>query len=179
MKKIMTEWRQRLLQRRQQFETWWHDLGLRERKMIIAATIFIGILIAYEGIWSPYHAYIASLRTRILAQQKTLVWMQKADREITAIAKHHQPNKTIDSPVALLSHLQQQIALAGFNLQLKNLKQTANDAVQLTLTKVDFNQLMKMLIQMMQTDAIIIQQATIVATETSGIVNADLILSLT
>lgn len=172
------EWRAKIHEWRNKFNDWWEPLAPREKQVVIIGSIIVGLLILYYLIWSPYLNHMNNLRENIVSQEKNLAWMQTANNEIDRIAGQDSNKNKITSPVALLGLLQQQINQAGLSTQLTQLKQASDDSVEMHFQKVSFDALMKMLITAIKGQAITINQVAVVASDTPGIVDADIRLGL-
>mgnify|MGYP001226923991 CR=1 FL=1 len=156
----------------------WANLAMREKRMVTAGGAFLGIFIVYQWIWTPLLNHVATLRNRIAANQKTLVWMQSADKAIQKMEGRTNIKAKRTSPVGLLSLLQKQINHAGLEQQLIQLKQTTNDSVEMHFQKVEFDKLLKLLMTVVKEQSVFISQMSVTAENTPGLVNADIILKL-
>jgi type II secretory pathway component PulM len=151
----------------------WSHLSLKEKQAVIIGSSVLMLFILYQCIWMPVLGSLANMRQRITASQKTLVWMQAADKTMqgSEIVQH----KTI-SLVALLSEMQKQIKLAGLEPYLGELKQAVNESVEMHFQKVEFDKLVVFLMAMTREYPISITQMTVNAQDTPGVVNADLMV---
>ncbi|WP_172622693.1 type II secretion system protein GspM [Aquicella siphonis] len=158
---------------------WWMSLAARERQAMTAAGALLVLFIIYQWIWSPYLEYVNQLRKRIASDQETLVWMQAADQEIQKIESQSKGKAKSSSPVALLSQIQKQINQAGLDQSLSQLKQASNDSIEVHFQKVDFEKLMTLLVKILKEQSVSVTQFSVTASdETTGIVNADMIIKL-
>jgi len=155
---------------------WWNPLAEREKRALMIGGIALGVFLFYALIWSPYLNRIADLRAHLPAQQKTLHWMQTADKEIRQLESEHTPKTAALSPVELLAYLQKQLTTAG--LDASQLKQISNDAVQMQLQKVDFDRLIGFLIKVAQEQSVSITQMSVMADGSQGLVNAGITLKI-
>lgn len=81
------------------------------------------------------------------------------------------PNK-ITSPVQLMGILKKEIARSGFEKNIVQLKQVANDSVEMQVQKVAFDKLMRMLVDISKTQSASITQMSTTAEAEPGIVSA-------
>ncbi|OGT42634.1 MAG: hypothetical protein A3F42_07025 [Gammaproteobacteria bacterium RIFCSPHIGHO2_12_FULL_37_34] len=153
---------------------WWLTLALRERKIITIGSCVAMILIVYAGIWSPWLNHIAFMRERVKTNQQVLSWMQSADQEIQKINK--QTDHKIISPIILLTLLQKQMSQFGLEKNLTQLKQATNETIDMHFQKVEFDQLIRLLLFVTKQYAVSISQVTAIAEGTPGLVNADVVL---
>lgn len=174
----MNEWQVKLNEMRAKFKEWWQPLAMREKQAVAIGVSVVAIFIIYALIWSPLLNAAAAMRGRIQSEQKTLLWMQAADREIEKVEKQTQNKNNIIAPVALLSLLQQQIDAAGLGQTLTQLKQASNDSIEMHFQKVSFDKLIKLLTKTLKEHAVSITQMSVVADATPGAANVDVVLKL-
>lgn len=155
---------------------WWNALAERERRTLTIGGLLAALFLFYALIWSPYLNRVADLRKQILAQEKTLSWMQTADKEIRKLESEHTPKAEALSPVELLAYLQKQLTDSG--LTAAQLKQISNDSVQMQFQKVDFDRLIGFLIKVAQAQSVTITQMSAMADVSPGVVNADVTLKI-
>lgn len=159
-------------------QEWWGHLAARERQAIRLGGMLLAIFILYQCIWSPLLTHVAFLRKEIDLQQKTLVWMQSADKAIRLLENHKKDKNKQTSPVMLLSFLQQQINQAGLQSQLSQLNQASNDTIEMHFQKVPFDSLIRLMILITKEQPVSISQFSVVADNVPGMVNADVIFHL-
>jgi type II secretory pathway component PulM len=157
---------------------WWASLALREKRAVTLGGSLLGIFIVYQFIWTPYTNYIGEMRDRIQKNEKMLVWMQSADKEIRKIeAQSKNQNKPV-ALVVLLGLLQKQINTASLEQYLTLLKQASNESIEMHFQKVDFDKLMRLLTAIIKEHSVSISQMSAIALNEPGIVNADIVLKL-
>jgi len=155
---------------------WWINLALREKQAVMAGSILLGLFIVYQWMWTPYLNHIASMREKITHDQKTLLWMQSADQAIQKVeSKSIAKNKPV-SLVVFLSQMQKQIKQSGLGQFLTQLKQSGNESIEIHFQKVEFEKLIKFLTTVMKTYPVSISHLTLVAADSSGYVNADIVI---
>jgi len=157
---------------------WWSTLAEREKKAVALAGSVLVIALFYLLIWSPYLSRVASLRKHLTAQKQTLLWMKKADKEIERLGEPSQSNKAATTPIALLAYLQKEITAAGLEGSLSELKQADNEAVELQFGKVNFDRLMKLLLQVAKDQPVVISRMSVKADTAPGLVSARLSFKL-
>jgi len=151
-------------------------LAKREQLALVIGSAAVVLFILYELIWSPYLNAVANLRNRITDEQKTLQWMQSADRNMQhmqAVATNNQL-----SPVALLGVLQKEINSAGLSGELTGLKQSSSNAVQMNFQKVEFDKLIALLIKVIKQENVTISQMSVTADAAPGLVTGEIVLNL-
>lgn len=163
----------------QKFKVWYAALEPREQRAVKVGGIALAIAFFYFGIWSPFLGRVDALRKRIVSDQKTLVWAKQADARIQQLSgAANVASAQVLTPVALLSLLQDQIKRADLQDALKDMKQAANDSIQLQFKNVSFDRLIKMLMSVMQNSTVTITQFSAVAAKTPGMVDANILLGL-
>ncbi len=163
----------------QKFKVWYASLELREQRAVKVGGTALAIAVFYFGIWSPFLGRVEALRKRIVTDQKTLVWAKQADQRIKELSgAASTASSQVMTPVALLSMLQDQILQSDLKDALKDMKQAANDSIQLQFKNVSFDRLMKMLMSVLQNSSVTITQFSAVAEKTPGMVDANILLGL-
>lgn len=157
-------------------QEWWFNLSLREKQTVslgIAVTI---MALLYGLVWSPLHHRVSALREQIQHQQQLLSWMQTTDQQIQAAAKMTQLATVTHNPASWLSIAQDSIKQTPLAKNLTQLVQADNDSVKLTFQQVDFDLLMSWLTELWHQQGLVINQLTVTAGSTPGIVEAEFIL---
>jgi general secretion pathway protein M len=172
------DWMRRFNEYRAKFETWFDSLAEREKQIVTFGGIGVALLIIYALIYSPLVSHAAYLRDKIQTEQKTLIWIQAADKQIQAIEGQGKNKGKSVSPVLMLSILQKHITQAELDRNLTQMKQASNDSIQLQFQKVVFDKLITMLTAVMKENSVTISQMSVTAGSTPGIVNADIMIVL-
>lgn len=159
------------------FKEWYAALQPRERKMVNIGSGVVVVAIFYLGIWSSFLNRVDNLRTSMDKDLKTLAIMQGLDKQLQAVEGGGEARSAL-TPVALLALLQQQVKQAGIKDALSDLKQDTNDSIQMQFKNVSFDQLMKLLIDVIKNNRVTISQFSAQATATPGLVNASVAISL-
>lgn len=160
-------------------KVWWSQLEQREQRMLTIGGVALALFILYAGIWSPITNHLADMRTSIVKDQKTLQWMQSADKEISHLEGESKQQKAKSvTPVELLSIMQKTIEEAGLTLSLKQAKQSSGDSIVLHFQKADFDRLMALLIITLKEQNVTVTQFSAIAAGTQGVVNADVTLKI-
>ncbi len=159
-------------------KTWWSQLARREQQALAIGGVAVAFFILYAGIWMPIQSHLENMRVSIVKDQKTLVWMETADKEISSMEGQgkQQQKKTI-TPVELLSVVQSTIEEAGLTPSLKQAKQSSSDAIALHFQKADFDRLIALLIITLKEQNVNVTQFS-AAADAPGVVDADLTLKI-
>lgn len=157
----------------------WHSrLEPREQRMVNIGGTALAAAILYFGIWSPFLTRVDNLRTTIAGEQKTLAWMKDAEDKIKQFSSENNPDRKNVTPVALLSELQDAVNQAGMKDAMTQMKQASNESVQMEFKNVSFDQLMKLMINVLKTNQVTITQFNANALTTPGMVDAGIIISM-
>lgn len=157
---------------------WWRSLALREKRIVTLGMIFISFFILYVSIWSPLLNQLSAMRAKIKTQEKTLAFLQMADREIANIKNEGSSQQKTLSPVSLLSTLQKQIRSAHLDQSLIQMKQASQNTVELQFEKVEFDAFLKMLLSIIQEERVSVSQLSVTASATPGIVTASVVFKI-
>jgi len=155
----------------------WLRLSANEQRTVRIGGTALLVLMIYQFIWSPLLLKIDTLRKQIVAEQHTLTQLQSMDAEIKQLAKNGPKPIAINSPVMLLSYLQNQINQAGLAGQLTELKQATNNAIEMHFQKIAFDALATLIMQMTKEAAIHVAQFSVKAETAPGVVNADIVIN--
>jgi general secretion pathway protein M len=162
----------------QKIKEWYEQLAIREKRAVTFGGIALGIFLIYAVIWSPLNTSAQNARVHLAEKQKTLRWMQAADQQIQAASGAVLQQNKIDTPVALLSFLQEKINKAGLSSYLSNLKQTNTDAISLSFQKIGFDKLMQFMINMLKEQPMTVTALSVTPSDTLGMVNVDMTVSV-
>lgn len=162
----------------QKCKEWHAALELRERRAVNVGGVALVFAVFYFGIWSPFLGRVDALRKHMVSDQKTLAWMQQADQKIKQVSGIASPAGKQMTPVALLAFLQAQVSQVGLKDAMKEMKQAANDSIQMQFKSVSFDQLMKLLIDVLKNSHVTVTQFSATADKAPGMVNADILLGL-
>lgn len=170
---------ERIKEYKAKFKEWWEPLAPREKQAVTIGGAVLGLFILYAGIWSPFLNHLDTMRSRITSEQKTLLWMQAADKELQKATGQTQERRKVSSPVVLLSDLQKLVEQMGLAQNLTDMKQSSNDSIALRFQKVEFDKLVKMLIALVKAESVNISQMSVKAVNGApGAVDADLEIKL-
>ena len=82
------------------------------------------------------------------------------------------------TPIILLGILQKQTSDENLEKAMTQLKQVSSDSVLIQFQKVEFDKLMPLLMKVVKEQAVSINQLSVIATKTQGLVNADITFKL-
>jgi type II secretory pathway component PulM len=157
----------------QELITRWEKLHLREKRFIALGLLAMMLLIVYALIWAPIANKAASLRNQIEKDGKLLAWMRSADKRVQSLEKHLKPSGT--SSKSLLGLIQDEINQT-FAKNVSALRQADSESIQLNLTHVSFDEMIKWLIQVWQKQGLQITRMNVVPASETGLVNAEMVI---
>lgn len=159
-----------LLQRGQ---VWWRALQPRERLLIGAATATITLLLLYFVLWAPLNRDLARLRVETPKAAEQLAWMRSQAGRVKQL-RAGAPSQVKGG--GLLSYVEQSATTFDVKPHIKRLEPEGNNAVRLVVDGVAFNTLVTWLANLHKQGGIRIDNATLEAQATPGVVNARLLL---
>lgn len=160
------------------FKEWWLNLALREKQMVALGGCTLFIIIFYFFIWSPFTNHLDNLRHDIQTSQQLLMWMQASNKKILTIENQQKKQKSrLKIRGSLLGIIQKRANQSPLAKNISFIQQADNNAVQLQFKNVNFDQLMSWLIQLWQTQGIVISQMSVTPVSAQGIVEAEVVLA--
>ena len=160
-----------------QFKAWWLTLAIREKKMVAVGSLAAAILIFYEGIISPYFSYLQVLRERLITSQKTLAWMQRADKTLHDVRSEQEQTQLI-SPVMILSVIENKVKQAKLQPFVSQLKQTSPHTIEMHFEKIEFDKCMQLLLSLVKEQRVVVTQFAAIADATPGVANVDVVMEI-
>lgn len=153
---------------------WWSNLSLRDKRILSISSALCIVFVFARLLMLPLFGLADTMRQRFQTEQATLTWMRKTDGEIQKISHQDiRKNQTL-TPVILLGVLQKQITKAGLQAYLTQLKQINHESITMHFQKVEFDQLMKLLVTILNEQNVSISQMSAVSITTPGLVNAEI-----
>lgn len=154
-------------------KTYWDTLNLRERWMLGVGGVFCFFVLLYWLILAPLSNAVQDKSRQLIEKRDTLVWMQQV---------RHQ-RETAKAPLSLtssklLSVLAAQLKSTSFRRFPYQLQQTGSGDIQLTFDRVPYNALVTWLWSVNKRYAFTIKQFTAERTDTSGVVNAMVVITV-
>lgn len=134
-------------------------MNIREKVILSSGGILSIILIGYGWVWLPYQAELKTLQTRKIEYQNDLAWMQQAALQLKSSEKN------------LTTILQQRLQNNA------TITQPDNKTLHIKFEQVDFNSLIKLLVDLHQQYNLSATNIT-VETNNAETVKAQLILPL-
>ncbi len=155
---------------------WWLGLQVSERRTLSVGGIILSISLVYFGLWEPFQSKVNLLEKTVATNQSLSVWMDKSAAEVIRL------QGTSGSPVAtknnrsLLSIVDQTAKRAGLGKVVKRVEPDGQDDVRVWLEQASFDDMMRWLLTIEQSNGISVKSITIDRQKQDGLVNARLSL---
>lgn len=158
-------------------KNWWQNLALREKQAVLLGGLLLILLIFYSFIWLPLSNSADNLRNKIHHNQELLLWMQDTDEKMQAIEHNlKQPSQTRLAS-SLLSLVQHELQKSPINNAVSQLRQAENNAVQMHVEKVSFDELITWLTTMWQNFGLLVTEINVMLSGQVGMVQGEITLN--
>jgi len=157
---------------------WWQRLSLRERWLVGGGGAVAVVLLLYALVWSPFQRDLHNLRQAVAAQRSEIAWMRAAAEELKRL-HGAQPLGTFGprtSGRSLLTLVDQTAKQSGLGAALTRVEPQGSDKLRIRLENVAFDQMIRWLGVLAQEYGVAIDSAVVDREDTSGLVNARLVL---
>lgn len=149
-------------------QQWYASLADRERKTVLYGGVAAVVLLVLGGIWK-LGAAVDSAEARVETKRADLAWMQAVAPRLRAM-----PAQSPDEPLPLLvDRTARDAGLAG---ALSGSDPAGPGALRVRLQGASFDQMVVWLGRLQQERGIVVDSASVDATESEGLVNASLVL---
>ncbi len=153
---------------------WYEGLMPRERRLVVAGSVVLLLLILYLAVVSPISAAHAQLMRDVHAKRQLLAYINNAAPRLEAQSSgatgHLPPGQSVFA--ALSSAIQS----SPISSAVQRLEQTGDGGVRLSLSGVRFDDLARWLSSIQNQDGIVATRANIEQAANPGAVNATLTL---
>jgi general secretion pathway protein M len=147
----------------------WNALPLRTRRLILAGTVAIAATLLYAVAWLPLERDLVRLRTGVPLEAEQLNWM----RVQAPVAKAMRA-KTTGTAGAPIPGIEQSALTHGMRSYITRLEAEGSAGARVTLEAVPFNALIAWISELQAAQGLIVEETTINAHATPGVVNAQL-----
>lgn len=152
----------------------WLQLSQRERKVALIAMTILALLIYFFVIFVPLSASIEDSQQRFKANTELLGWMQQAQSQLRTNRTSSEVTK--ESPASLLTIIDQSIKGSPIETISPDIKQVQTNQVQITLTAIQFDQLLNWLEKLSKQYHLTIVKITLKRAAEEGIVSSSITL---
>jgi len=143
--------------------TWWQQLNLREKKLVLAMGSLVVIFILYSFIWQPLNDNIAKTEKKLARQQQLLSWVQ----ENTQRFQQAKSNGTKQANGSLSSIVNRTASSNKINI---TRMQPQGDNIQVWIDEIAFNQLLQWLEQLSTREGLRVTNIDLSDVEQAGVV---------
>jgi len=153
---------------------YFNTLDARERNLIIAMLVLLGLFIPYQFIWKPFSENLDNTKVRVQSQKKQLITMQQQASEIKSL--RGTSNITTQPGRQFLNNLINTTARRnGLSSALKTKADSSNN-VRVSMDNVPFDNVMRWLDQLVTGSGVIVTKLTVDRQPTVGRVNVSVYL---
>ncbi len=153
-------------------KAWFAELQPRERMMVIAGAIALGILIFYAAVWDPLVSGASSKAAAAEEQQKLLQWMQKSAEEVKRLHPAGSAAAQLPPGQSLLGVIDQTSKSANLGGAVKRVKPEGENKVSVWLEDASFDDTMLWLENLHRTFGVDVDNIVVDRKTTPGRVDA-------
>jgi len=157
-------------------KAWLESLGSRERMMLIAGAILLGLLLFYVLLLAPIRASYYALQESVAEQRDTVVWMQGSAQTIQRLRSSGGAAVKGLGERSLLSVTDSTARAGGLGPALKRVEPEGGNSVRVWLEGAPFDVLIKWLGTLSTQHGVDANTVSLERNETAGLVNARLTL---
>lgn len=153
---------------------YWQNLSAREKNLLLGLVGFIVLLLLYFVVYNPIASYMSDFRAQVAYQKQLAQWLQnsaKTIQTIPAIQNNPSTNQNLATTIATSIN---KFALKEYLL---NLKTETNKSILLQFQNVPFDNLLRYITYLWQSEQIKTSAIEVIATKSPGIVNVALIVT--
>ncbi len=150
--------------------TWWEGISLRERLIVIVASIAAFYVLLDLILIQPVLGQRQQLIEDVAQAREDLAWIQQAVQKIPSGS--NSAAKALKGSIA--TYVDGQITRSGLKKNLQQMTPILKHSVRVRLSDVDFNKLLNFLLALEA--SIEIEEVRILPQSNSGVVNASLVL---
>lgn len=155
---------------------WLSKYSSREQAIIIGLCVLVLIWFVYLFLLNPFLKYQTRIQQDTVNQQETLLWMQNAVKEYRQLSGSQSGGMgSSGSVVVILESLISQAQLGNP----QRIEPNGNNKAMVEFDNVPFDQLIALVGNLSEQSGIVLTQANIKRTKTSGVVAATLTLERT
>ncbi len=152
----------------------YYNLNVRERYMVLAMVIAIGIFIPYQFLWTPFIDGKADAKARVMKQRLQFQEMQQMAGEI----------KQLKGGASIATRSGKQFIFGAINNAAKkfgiasaiNVKGDSEDRVRVNMENVSFDNVMKWLDELQYRQGLAIITFNVERSDAQGLVKANVVL---
>lgn len=156
----------------EQFE----NLNARERYMVIAAAVIVGLFLLYVAIWLPAHARVERMEKSVQEQRQLLQWMKTASAEAVKLRTAHNISGAPKTGSSLLALVDQTAKSRKLGPALKRIEPKGEGSVRVQLENAVFDDMITWLDSLQRSYGVTVDTVTLDKQDAPGKVTVNLIL---
>ena len=159
-----------------ELRTWYEGLNTRERRLVLAVAIVIGVFIPYQLIWEPFQSSVDDMEERVTAKRKELADVQRMGQEVQQLRAQSgvRARPAGRQPLLTMADSTARRQLAG---AVENVKEEGSDGVRVQLKNARFDDVMRWLDGLQTTQGVVVREIS-VNRQAPGQVSGRVILEL-
>ena len=157
-----------------QIRQWLDGLAPRERNLVYAAAVLLGIAVVYFAVVLPVTSAARHREARIVQKTGDLAWMRQVAPQVMAAAAAGGGTASDESLVVLVDRTARE---SGIGSSIRDQTPAGQNGLQLRLEGAPFDLLMAWLANLQQQHGVRVDGAIIGAANAPGLVNANLTLA--
>ncbi len=159
---------------------WWSGLNQREQRLLIIGGAALLLTLIYLLVVEPLFKHMQSLESSVGDQSELLQWMQESEQQINVLRRNQ--GNTSGRPAAnrggsLLALVDQTAKRSKLGEAIKRVEPEGSDGVRLWLEQASFDNILRWLAQIKQSQGVEVKRITIEQPDSPGIVNARISLT--
>lgn len=158
-----------------QLKQWFANLAPRERQMVLAAATAIGLFIIYQS-WTSFTDHVEKLQNRVDNQQSILTWMQQAAGEVRQLRGSASASARPKGKQLLLGLIDRSAKQNKLGSSLQKVQPEGEQGVRVWLEKAAFDSIVIWLDSLQYQHGLVITDISIDSQQTSGTVNARILI---
>ncbi len=162
------------MSRLQEFKAWYQSLQPRERQVLAAGAVFLGVFLLYAAALHPFFSGKSRLAQHVQDQQEFMTWVRPMAAQIQSM-RGQQP-ATLPNGQSLLAVVSSSATGAGFGDALKQAQTNNDGSVRLQLQAASFDNLVRWLDQLHRQYGLSAREFTAQRGKSPGTVDATLTL---
>ncbi|HEY8553651.1 MAG TPA: type II secretion system protein M [Burkholderiales bacterium] len=152
---------------------YWRGLAPRERTALALGGAVAAILLFYGLVWEPFQRDLARLRETVPQEYQQLQWMRAQLERVQQLRAS--AGRTVPGG-GLLSFVEQSAQAYNIRANVRRMEPQGANGVNLAIDGVPFNNLLEWLANLQKQGGVRIENASLEATGTPGLVNARVLL---
>ncbi len=152
----------------------WRALAPRERQLLRAAAILLGLLLGYLAVWAPWQRQLSQLRLNVPQDHVKLEAMRQQARQIETLRAQGAASGARGGN--LLAAVEQTAQLYGLRASLARIEPDGPTGARLNLQNANFNAILVWLNELQNRQGVRVESADFEGQPAPGMVNGRIVL---